>query len=144
MKILAIDQATVSGWCMAEASGVWKLKKASESPGMRVLRFKQKLIEAIELGGIDVVVYERPAGRHAASLIVSGQLVGMILLVCEERGLNYRCYSAGEIKKYATGKGNCGKPAMVAAAIKRFPEIEIIDDNHADALFLYHLAMEDI
>lgn len=38
--------------------------------------------------------------------------------------------------KYATGKGNAGKDAVLAAAVRRYPGIEIDDNNVADAVVL--------
>jgi Holliday junction resolvasome RuvABC endonuclease subunit len=46
-------------------------------------------------------------------------------------------YSATEIKKDATGKGNAGKPVMIAKAIELGYKPE--DDNAADAIHLYLL-----
>ena len=144
-KILALDQATKTGWATDTASGVWDLKpNRGESTGMRVVRFKSKVREIIELEGIDVVAYERPAGRFKASIMVSSEMVGVLLDLCIELGVEVACYSANEIKKHATGKGNAGKPVMIAAAKKKWPNIKIIDDNHADALWLLDLTQKDL
>ena len=42
----------------------------------------------------------------------------------------------GTLKKFATGKGNAGKDEMLAAAIRRYPSVEIVDNNVADAMHL--------
>lgn len=42
----------------------------------------------------------------------------------------------GTLKKYATGKGNAGKDEMLAAAIRRYPDAEVTDNNVADAVHL--------
>lgn len=144
-KILALDQATKTGWATDTSSGVWDLKpNRGESTGMRVVRFKAKVREIIELEGIDVVAYERPAGRFKASIMVSSEMVGVLLDLCIELGVEVACYSANEIKKHATGKGNAGKPAMIASAKKKWPHINIIDDNMADALWLLDLTKQDL
>ena len=44
--------------------------------------------------------------------------------------------SPTSVKKYATGIGNASKMQVMAAAIKRYPEVTIPDDNAADALIL--------
>src|SRR5699024_11195412 len=46
--------------------------------------------------------------------------------------------SPNTLKKFATGKGNSGKPAMLAEAIKRLG-FDGHDDNEVDALWLYAL-----
>jgi Holliday junction resolvasome RuvABC endonuclease subunit len=41
------------------------------------------------------------------------------------------------LKQYATGKGNAGKAAMCMAAARRFPDVDVPDDDNAvDALWL--------
>lgn len=143
IKILAIDQATKCGWCCGlDLNGVWDLTtKKDESTGMKLLRFKSKLREVYEKEKIDIVVYERVAGLYKNSIIHSAKMAGIIESFCEENNIQYRAYSAAEIKKFATGKGNANKQKMIEAAQKY--GIEIIDDNHADALHIYHLALQD-
>ena len=46
------------------------------------------------------------------------------------------------IKKYATGKGNAKKPHMLDAAKARWTGI--VDDNHADALWLLALVTSEM
>ena len=144
MNILALDQATKTGWCNNTASGVWDFKvKRDESGGMRLIRFESKLQEIHDMTPLDLVVYERVAGRFKGAIIVASELVSVLKVFCEKNNIEYRAFSAGEIKRYATGKGNVNKPAMVAAMQKKYPYIEIIDDNHADAIALYDLANEE-
>lgn len=145
LKILALDQATKTGWATETASGVWDLKpNRGESEGMRVVRFKAKVRELIDLEGINLIAYERPAGRFKSSIMVSSEMVGVLKDLCIERNIKLACYSATEIKKHATGKGNTGKPEMVKAAKAKWPNIEIIDDNHGDALWLLDLTKKDL
>lgn len=145
MNILALDIATHTGWCTKTASGVWDFSiKRDESSGMRLIRFKAKVREVIEKEQINLVVFERTAGFHKNAIIVQSELHGVLKLFLEENNIQYRAYSASEIKKFATGKGNAGKPLMIAAAKQKYPDVEIIDDNHADALHIYHLALNDI
>ena len=44
--------------------------------------------------------------------------------------------STTQVKKYATGKGNASKMEVMAAAIKRYPQFDIANDNEADAVIL--------
>ena len=46
----------------------------------------------------------------------------------------------GTLKLYATGNGKAEKHEMQAAAEALNPTIEILDDNHCDALWLLHWA----
>ncbi len=143
MKILAIDIATKTGWKTESASGIWDLKpNRGESEGMRVVRFKSKVREMITMEAITLVSYERPAGRFKSSIMVASEMVGVLKDLCIEVGVDLACYSATEIKKFATGKGNCGKPEMIKAAkaLGYSPE----DDNEADAIHLYLLTKRDV
>lgn len=38
--------------------------------------------------------------------------------------------------KYATGKGNASKDAVLLAVARRYPTVEVTDNNEADALVL--------
>jgi Holliday junction resolvasome RuvABC endonuclease subunit len=145
MKILALDLATVTGWAINEPKtyGTWDLKiKKDESDGMRVIRFKRKLAEVLEACTPELVAFERPAGRNARGVITASELMGVVKTECIERGVQYRAYSASEIKLLATGKGNSGKPLVVAAAKEKLGYAGD-DDNEADALWLLELAKRD-
>jgi crossover junction endodeoxyribonuclease RuvC len=143
MNILALDPATHCGWATRTAYGVWNLSvKKDESDGMRLIRLKSKLLEILKTEGIELVVFERPGGLHTNPIMVQSQIQGTIMLVCEENKIQYRAYSSGEIKKFATGKGNANKYAMILAAEKKYG-YKGDDDNEADALHLLHLAQED-
>jgi Holliday junction resolvasome RuvABC endonuclease subunit len=142
-KILSLDIATNTGWKTETTSGVWNLKPArGESEGMRVVRFKSKVKEMIDLEGITVVAYERPAGMHKASIMVASEMVGVLKDLCIEKGVDLACYSATEIKKFATDKGNANKEQMIEAA--RSLGYNPKDDNEADAIHLYLLAKKDL
>lgn len=143
MKILALDIATKTGWKTETASGVWDLKpNRGESEGMRVVRFKSKVREMIEMEGITLISYERPAGMHKASIMVASEMVGVLKDLCIEKGIDLACYSAPQIKKFATGKGNAGKDQMIAAAVRS--GFNPADDNEADAIHLFFLTKSDV
>ena len=144
MKLLAVDPATTSGWATADAYGVWKLtKRANESDGIKWLRFRAELREIIALEGITVIAYERPGGHHVGAVIHHAKLVAVIEELCADLNIEYKGYSSAEIKKHATGKGNCNKQAMIDAAVAKL-DYQGSDDNEADALWLYELAAQDL
>ena len=41
-----------------------------------------------------------------------------------------------QLKMYATGKGNAAKDAVLLATARRFPDVDLLDNNQADALWL--------
>lgn len=146
MTILAIDPATKCGWAHSDGmSGTWDLSvRRDESSGMRLIRFRGKLNEIHKASPVDLVVYEgaRHAGAGMQGALVTQATIQSVLIVwCEDNGIEYRAYSPSEIKKFATGKGNAGKDAMIKAAIEKFGEVK--DDNQADALWILELAKRD-
>lgn len=143
MKVLALDIATKTGWKSPNASGVWNLKtNKGESPGMKHLRFRKLVQEIVELEGIDMIAYEKPSGRFIKAVSSVSELVGILLAFCAESGLEHTGFTVSEIKKHATGKGNANKEAMIASAEVKWCDTKIIDDNHADALWIYDLALD--
>lgn len=147
MRILALDIATRTGWAHSlGASGVWDLKvKSDESGGMKLIRFESKLNEIAKVG-INLVAFEavRNVGpRQGRAVVCQAELQGVLKRWCEEMGIDYRGYSPSEIKKHATGKGNANKERMLEAARERWPDVDLIDDNHADAKWLLDLAMKE-
>jgi crossover junction endodeoxyribonuclease RuvC len=84
-----------------------------------------------------LVVLEAPAydsrtghqhDRSGLWWLVVHQLLGNGDLVAE--------VTTGGLKKYATGKGNASKDAVLLAVARRFPNVEVTDNNQADALVL--------
>ena len=145
VKILAIDPATNCGWAVSkDIYGCWNLKQAKdESWGMKLIRFKRKLIEVCSSEDISIIVYERPAGMHKHSIITQSKIIGVLEAYCAYHDIDYRAFSSSEIKKFATGKGNCNKQAMVEAAKTKYG-YDGKDDNEADALHLLHLAKKEL
>jgi Holliday junction resolvasome RuvABC endonuclease subunit len=145
MNILSLDIASVTGWAVSnEIYGTWDLKTLKdESMGMKLIRFRAKLREVLDLEKIEVVLYERPAGRHANSVIHQSKMIAIVEEEVESRSINYRAYSAKEIKSFATDNGNASKADMVKAAQKKYG-MEGSDDNVADALHMLNLFKTEI
>ena len=153
MKVLALDPATKTGWAYSSdgvvhtASGVWDFSvKRDESGGMRLIRLESKLEVIRNELGVDLLVFEaaRNAGPHMqGAVVVQSELQGVMKYWSERCDVQYRGYSPTEIKKWATGKGNSGKPLMVEAARLKWPGVEIVDDNQADAMHLLDLALSE-
>lgn len=143
--IIAIDPAFSCGWAISkEIYGVWQIKqRADESHGMRLIRLRSKLNEIYKAyPTIKMIVYERPAGRNTKAIITQSKIIGIIEAFAVENGIQYRAYSAGEIKRFASGKGNCNKEVMIQTAKDKY-NYQGDDDNEADALHLLHLAADE-
>ncbi len=139
LKCLAIDPASACGWAHSDgASGVWDFSvRPDESGGMRLLRFRAKLEEIRDSVGVDIVFFEASRNlKYGNAVRLAAELQGTLKVWCEDNKIEYIGYSPGEIKKFAVGKGNAGKEPMMQAARERWPDVNIIDDNHADALWI--------
>jgi len=125
--LLAIDLGTTSGWAMKSSDGLITSGTVSFRPshydggGMRYLRFQNWLAEMDRLSGpITTIFYEevrRHIGTDAAQ--VFGGLLATLTSWAELRGVPYQGLPVGTIKKFATGKGNANKTAMMEAVRRR-------------------------
>ncbi|WP_149539342.1 crossover junction endodeoxyribonuclease RuvC [Siccirubricoccus phaeus] len=140
--VLALDLGTTVGWALRMGdhsilSGTQTFRPGRfEGGGMRYLRFTDWLVEvAMRAHGIRRVVFEevrRHAGTDAAH--VYGGFLGTLTAWCEEHEIPYQGVPVGTIKRFATGKGNADKAAMIAAVRAR--GFAPADDNEADAIAL--------
>ena len=140
--VLALDLGTTTGWALRRSddritSGTMTFKPSRfEGGGMRYLRFNGWLQEIARLGGpFHRVVFEevrRHAGTDAAH--VFGGLLATLTAWAEAEAIPYEGVPVGTIKRFATGKGNADKVAMIAAMKAR--GFSPSDDNEADAIAL--------
>jgi Holliday junction resolvasome RuvABC endonuclease subunit len=143
-RMLALDVATITGWCTKTASGVWKLApKKDESKGMRLIRFKAKLKEICEMEEIKLIVFEMPAIAGKFPNFVGMEMMGVLKLFCEENGINHTGYPPKRLKKEVTGNGNASKNDMIEYC-KNHYGIDPETDDEADAVCLYHYAIKDL
>jgi crossover junction endodeoxyribonuclease RuvC len=105
----------------------------------RLTGLAERIVETIPDGGYPAVAIETPAhnqtsGHHHDR---SG-LWWLIIDRIEDWAMRVDVYevSTTQVKKYATGKGNASKMEVMAAAIKRYPQFDIANDNEADAVVL--------
>lgn len=89
----------------------------------------------------DIVFIESPAqGQTTGSHHDRSWLWGKVVDTLLDESIPVVEVTPQKAKKYATGKGNAGKPAVMAAMIRRHLDIEIEDDNQSDALALAAMA----
>lgn len=91
----------------------------------------------------DLVVLEGPAYASVSrGFFERGGLHYMVLERLHLEGRTVVEVPPAVVKRYATGKGNAGKGAVVDAAARRYPEVDTGgDDNQADALWLAALGL---
>lgn len=88
-----------------------------------------------------MIVAEGAAGfeRGKAAVAVGHNLRGVLKAVAWQLGQRYVEVSPTELKRFATGRANADKHAMIAAASAQYGYTGSSDDE-ADALHLYHWA----
>lgn len=97
-------------------TGAWDFKvREGDSPVLRYVRFSDQLRQHLVLG-VDRVFYEK-VERHMGNL--AARVYSSFLLklqeTCEEFDVPYEGIPVGTVKKFATGKGNAGKPLVQKA-----------------------------
>lgn len=145
MKILSLDMATKTGYAIAIdgriiESGVQDFtKRRGESNGILFMRFRKWLTDLVILTAPDVVAYERAHFRGGAATELCVGLQTRAQEIAAEHQIECLPVHTGELKIFATGKGNAGKPEMVYAAAVVIGH-EPADDNEADAIHLARFA----
>ena len=147
-SILALDLGTTTGWAIRNGRcrilhGTTEFRHSRyEGGGMRYLRFGKWLDQTLEVtGGIDAVYFEevrRHIGTDAAH--VFGGLLATLTSWGEAHGIPYQGVPVGTIKRYAAGKGNADKQAMIASMRQR--GFDPADDNEADAIAILLWALD--
>lgn len=149
-KILSLDLGTNTGWSL-EANGVVTCGSENfkatrfESVGMRYLKFRRWIVEMIKVQKPEIVVYEQ-IHRHlgTAASHVYGGLLGQLQAECEDKKIPYKGIDVGKIKKTATGNGAADKFMMINAAKKKWPDLQIVDSDTADSLWILETAKNQI
>ena len=141
--VLALDLGTNCGWAYnygsAIISGAWSLKPGRfDGGGMRFVRFIESLDKLNDAKPVGKVFFEEVrAHKGVDAAHVYGGLMATLQAWCEGKKIPYEGVPVGAIKKFATGKGNAGKPQMIAAAEDW--GYSPASDDEADALALLHL-----
>lgn len=145
-RVLALDLGTTAGWAVhanarITSGSVCFSPGRMQGPGMRFLKFRHWLTDQkAHAGGFDQVVYEdvrNHTGTDAAHIY--GGFLATLQAWCEHHQIPYRGVGVGTIKKFATGKGNADKTAMIEAA--RAAGYHPTDHNEADAIALLRLTI---
>lgn len=138
-RILALDLSLVrTGVC--EEDGVASCLITAKLRGMpridHIMRQVQRLAH-----DVDLVVIEGYSFASQYKAAPMGELGGCVRFLLYRLGIPFVDVPPSTLKKYATGKGNSNKDAMIAAAIRRFG-FKGCDNNEADAYLLWCMARE--
>jgi hypothetical protein len=87
------------------------------------------------------VIEDLPTHAHGAG--VTALVHGAVRCHLQRTGDPYVLVPPASLKKYATGKGNAGKPDMAVALYKR-TGLELGDDNQVDAWWLRAMGLDHL
>ena len=145
-NILALDIGTKTGFAVRLRSGEtfggtqnFSLKKKDHT-ALRWINFRVWLNEICNKYDIHAVVYEE-VRRHSATRAshVYGGFKAILEMSCYINKCQLAGFGVGQIKKFATGKGNASKSVMIAAA--KLLGCETDGDDEADAFHLLNYAL---
>ena len=164
MVVLGVDVGTKLGWAVLSdeqgpgdrgkhiASGTLDLTpRKGDQTGRRYYLARQHLRRVIHEHrpshvGYELVRFHGSRGRNADGTArqldgtnaahVYGGLRAVLTELCYGLAIAVLEHEVGHLKQFATSKGNAPKSAMIAAARRAWPNVEIEDDNHADALWI--------
>jgi Holliday junction resolvasome RuvABC endonuclease subunit len=136
-NILALDLSlTATGWCLGGETGRITTKKR----GWERIHTITYAIDGLRTQASLVVLEGYSFGSRGNATFQIAELGGIVRNDLWRAGAPFVDVAPAALKKYATGKGNCGKDAMIAAAIRRFG-FAGSDNNEADAYLLWCMAM---
>lgn len=144
-NLLYFDAATKTGWAVYTSasntggsfveSGVQEFKVGrGESTAVKLLHFRKWVGVMLDKYKPNIVGYEQAhhRGGHATETLVG--FTNIIQMESQARGIIYTSVHSATLKKHITGHGRAEKKDVIEAVKKKYPGIDIIDDNHADAL----------
>lgn len=134
--ILAVDIATTFGWFDGVVGGSVKMTK--DGRYAEFLNFMQPLIKN---RGYTHIVYEKVDKTLGNWTLVYCGLRAILIACALNSGCKIAAIPVTEIKLKFTGDGRADKLKMIAEAIRRGHNPE--DDNHADAIGLHYVFMEN-
>lgn len=121
-------------------SGVWLLKRRNECGAHRCGVLFNFLEQFHARHPVDAIACENVSfSRVTHGLILHAKLLGVVEQFTFSRGIPVSYYAATQVKKFATGKGNADKAAMLSAARRRWKWRNVTSDDEADALWIWAL-----
>lgn len=168
MNVLVLDLALTTGYA-ARVNGVVHSGIAlfdvarDESKGLRTMKLARFLDEVLANtpGGFGLILFEQAHHRGGASTAVAERFIGKLLEWCAVNGnIPHKPVHTATLKKWATGRGNAGKLAMIERAVQlsddfaaRYgawakqrkataAQVEAAWSDEADALCLLHYGFD--
>lgn len=147
MKALAWDVGTETAVALLDERTIvdvrsYVLPPVGQGEGYRWLDFEMYVEALLHEFRPDALVFEIPFGKYVNTLAVQFGMVTILEKAAERSRVDYAGVKPHEPKKFATGKGNSGKPAMKEALVERHYEIkpprpaEDLSEHEVDAVWI--------
>jgi Holliday junction resolvasome RuvABC endonuclease subunit len=141
---IAFDLSLVeSGWSTGEYSGVIKPGKIRGHERLEMIT-AQVLSLTCDLEEPVVFMEGFSFGSQGKGVVERAGLAYLVRHSLWRLGISYCLVPPKSLKKYATGRGDCGKDEMIGAAIRRFGYEGVSNNNAVDAFLLWHCAQEHL
>jgi Holliday junction resolvasome RuvABC endonuclease subunit len=112
-------------------------KATSDDTAFRLDGIVDGILAHIPASDATFVAVEGPSfGSSGSAAHVLGGLWWMVRHALRVEGLDVVIVPPSVVKKYATGKGNAPKDQVLAAVIRRYPDVNVTGNDEADALVL--------
>lgn len=125
---------TSSGF--ARGSSVGRLTPPKHLTGLERLRWIRGSVLEVVAGAGLVVVEGLAFSSHTGKAAERAGLWWLVVDALDVAGLPVAVAPPASRCRYATGKGNAPKDAVLAAACRRFPAVDVTGNDQADALWL--------
>lgn len=137
---------TATGICGRYAD-TWTVGGKADLGDRRLSLIVDSIVNAIGIDGWvakhTLVVVEGLAIHGPGGAMAAAQLMGAVKVALMGTGTSYVEVPPSTLKKFATGKGNAGKPEMAVALYKR-AGLELANDNEVDAWWLRAAGMQTL
>lgn len=99
------------------------------------------ILGAIPDSDVTKVAVEGPSYASTGSAAhILGGLWWAVRIALSRLGYDVAVVAPGTVKKYAAGRGNAGKDEVLAAVVRRYPDVLVRGNDEADALTLAAIA----
>jgi crossover junction endodeoxyribonuclease RuvC len=112
--------------------------------GLHRMRWIRTQVLALAALAELVVIEGLAYASHTGKASERAGLWWMVMDALDEIGAHVAVVSPAGRAKYATGKGNAGKDAVLAAVVKRYPGFEVSGNDQADALVLAAMGLDHL
>lgn len=138
MRVLGIDPSlTSTGLALVEDGVVSELTRVrSKEKGHERIQEIVDAVEKLATPGTLVGIEGTAMNAKGSSVVQIFGLWGVLTHALWFAGFPYYVVAPSGRCRYATGKGNAHKDEVLAAVVKRYPDVDVTGNDVADALLI--------